>query len=143
MGECAILLLVITIVLLASPECDHNRHSEEKKSCVNAFKRNLRTLQRCSALPGHRGEPVGSIRFPPHLHSQRSSRGFRSGISTSAAARWHAISTGDSGRGSRSPTNTDHVRGGCFPALSAGDRDGRLVPGLLSSVLLTHVMGKC
>lgn len=107
------------------------------------FKRVLRTWQRCKALHGHRGEPVGSIHFPAHLHRQRSSCGFGSSIRTSAAARWHAISTDDSGSGLQSPSNTDHMHGGCFPVLSAGDRDRRLVPGLLSSILLTHVMGKC
>lgn len=118
-----ILLLVMNIVLLASPEHDHNMPGEKKKSYVNAFKRGLRTWQRCKALHGHQGEPVGGIHFPGHLHSQRSCCGFMSSVRTSTAARWHVISAGDSGSGLQSPSNTDRVCAGCFPVLSAEDGD--------------------
>lgn len=107
------------------------------------LKGDLRPLQRCKALHGHPGEAVGSVHFPAWLHSHRSSCGLRSSVRTSAAAHWRGISTDDSGVGLQSPSNMDHTHGGCFPALSAGDRDGGLVPGLPSSVLLTHATRKC
>lgn len=42
-GERAILLLVINILLLASPEHDRNTRSEKKRR-VNAFKRGLENI---------------------------------------------------------------------------------------------------